>query len=559
MKRIPAKLQALSLIWHILALTALLLTLGWVLLSSLTFFSNDTGLRFLQVRSLIAQQWQTFAVPYPARFLDPDLVHTPYYYAYSLLDNDIYLNITPFLPLFTSFLYGIVGKWALPIIPVLGGVATAVATYRLGVLAQIRYPKLLLWMTVLATPLLFYSLELWDHSLATACAMWSIYGLAQGTITRRWQPILWGGIAAGIGLGQRPEMYVYALASAVGFVLVTWPRWRDWVVYGIGGLIGALPVWVSQYVWVGHPLGMVVAPPLFGYGRPSAYPVQSYSGVTITPAIKIGRLLLYIESRDPWTFLAALLVLSGAFLLIFALRLPRLRKPQIVISSMVLSLVGYSLFLIQARDHLLPGLLTTLPLFGLALAYLDRDADNVQTRPVYHLVLIAALLFMGLMVTVWPAFGGEQWGARYLLPLYPLFLFLAFYAQTRWHLLLPQTMRMVFGGLLIAGLIVQLAGVYRLFVKHTEQIADKAVVTARGTDLILTNSPFLPSFMAALDDKMFLYVDDPQDIIDLVPRMKAHQINQFTIVTVTGLPLTIPTQVGDVEVREISPFVYQLR
>ncbi|MEZ4646180.1 MAG: hypothetical protein R3E31_26245 [Chloroflexota bacterium] len=199
------------------------------------------------------------------------------------------------------------------------------------------------------------------------------------------------------------------------------------------GVLGTLPVWWLQYRWVGHPLGMAFAPHFFGYGRPEAYPVQSYSDVTITQAIKISRLLLYIEARDAVTFLAALFVIIGAFLLIMALRVPRWRQRRWLWSGLALSVLGYGLFLWQAWDHLLPGVLTTFPLFSLALAYVDRSDDPRPTHRVYQLPFVTALSFLGVMLAVWPAFGGEQWGARYLLPLYPLLLLLAFYVVTVWN------------------------------------------------------------------------------------------------------------------------------
>ncbi|MCA9978353.1 MAG: hypothetical protein KC413_21480, partial [Anaerolineales bacterium] len=347
---------------------------------------------------------------------------------------------------------------------------TAVATYKLGVLTQVKHARWLLWAAVFATPVLFYSLELWDHTLAAACAMWAIYGLAHGIRSGRWQSVVGGGVAAGLGLGQRPEMYVFAIALAVGLLVAAPRRWRLWLAYIGGGVAATLPVWWLQYRWVGHPLGMAFAPHLFDYGRPQTYPVLPYSGMDIPPAVKIGRLLLYIEARDAATFLAALLVIIGAFIIVFALRVPRWRQRRWLYSGLVLSGLGYGLFLWQAWANLLPGVLTTFPLFSLALAYIDRDDDSEATRPIYQLVLVTALIFLGVMLAVWPTFGGEQWGARYLLPLYPLLLFLAFYVATIWERPLPKTMTVLLGGLLLFSLLLQLSGMHLLFSKHQEQI-----------------------------------------------------------------------------------------
>ncbi|MCP4426762.1 MAG: hypothetical protein GY803_19900, partial [Chloroflexi bacterium] len=424
MKVASGKIASFS---HIAVLTLVLFLLAWASISSLTFLVGDTGLRFLQARELIAHNWQTFAIDYPAHFLDPDLQFTPYYYAYSVIDGEIYFNVSHFFTLIASFFYAWLGTAGLSLMPALGGALTAVAVYRLGVLTQVKYPRLLLWTAVLGTPILFYSLELWDHNWAAACAAWAVYGIARGMMNGRWQPIAWGGVAAGIGLGQRPEMYAFAIALGVAVMAVNWSQRRNWLAFVGGGIAGTLPVWLLQYWWVGHPFGLAFAPHFGGYGRPDSYPAQSYDGLTITPSVKIGRFLFYIQSHDLLTFGAALLILLGLFALIFSLRVPAWRRPGWVWGSLLLSAAGYALFSLQAQNTILSGLLTTFPLILFALAYLDKSDDAPATRSIYLLALLTAVTFIGLMLIAWPAYGGKQWGARYLLPAYPPLLFAAFY------------------------------------------------------------------------------------------------------------------------------------
>jgi len=274
------------------------------------------------------------------------------------------------------------------------------------------------WASILMTPLLIYSLELWDHSWAAACGAWSVYGIVRGIMRSRWQPIAWGGVAAGLGLAQRPEMYVFAIAVGLALVASTWLQWRNWLAYLSGGVAVTLPIWFFQYQWVGHPLGLSFAPHFFGYGRPIIYPVQSYSNITITRALKISRFLLYVQGQDVLTFGAALAVILGLFLLIFSLRIPTLQCSRWLWGSAILAVLGYGLYAIVAWNTLLPGLLTTFPLIAFAWAFLDSSRDTNETRPVYLVTQLTCLFFLGLMLTVWPAYGGTQWGARYLLPVY---------------------------------------------------------------------------------------------------------------------------------------------
>ena len=546
---------------HIVLLSLTLFSLAWISFSSLAFFASDTGLRFLQIRELIAHRWQTFAIDYPARFLDPDLQYTPYYYAYSLIDNQVYLNISHFLPWLASFLYASLGPIGLSIVPVLGGLFTAVAVYRLGVLAQIKHPHLLLWATVFGTPIVFYSLELWDHTLAAACAAWAVYGAASGIMNGRWQSLAWGGAAAGIGLGQRPEMYPFALALGMALIIVIWPQRQKWLAFIAGGIIATLPLWFLQYRWVGHPFGMAFAPHFFGYGRPESYPVQSYSGVPIPPAAKVGHLLFHI-SPQTITLVAVFSLIIGVFTLVFSLRLPALRRPLWVWGGLSLTLLGYGMYAIHAESNMLIGLITTFPLIAFALAYVEQSHDGSGVHPIYRLTWTTALLFLGMILAFWPAFGGDQWGARYLLPAYPLLLFTAFYSYEIWSQKAERPyankLRIVFIVLLSTSFILQAMGTRLLLLKHNEQIPLRNAVIELPAELILTNNLFFPSSMSSLDDKLFMYVDSEEDWEILIPRLAQHDISRFALIPTDAIPITAPEQIGNIHISQISDFIYKL-
>ena len=115
----------------------LLWGLSWWLNQSVSIFVGDNGVRFIQIRELIANQWQTLAINYPGRVFDPELLYVPYYVAYSVVGNEIFFDITPFMPWLASWGYAALGVPGMMLVPVLGGVFTAVAIFRLGQLSQL--------------------------------------------------------------------------------------------------------------------------------------------------------------------------------------------------------------------------------------------------------------------------------------------------------------------------------------------------------------------------------------------------------------------------------------
>ncbi|MCP4420327.1 MAG: hypothetical protein GY805_27290, partial [Chloroflexi bacterium] len=273
------------------------------------------------------------------------------------------------------------------------------------------------------------------------------------------------------------------------------------------------------------------------------------------------RFLFYIQSHDLLTFGAALLILLGLFALIFSLRVPAWRRPGWVWGSLLLSAVGYALFSIQAQSTILSGLLTTFPLILFALAYLDKSDDAPATRPIYLLALLTAVTFIGLMLIAWPAYGGKQWGARYLLPAYPPLLFAAFYGYTQRQQRLErpyvQTLRIMFIVLLGMGFVMQALGARLIFNSRAEQVPFRDSVTAVPADLILVNDPFFPSAMSSTD-KMFMYVDGEQDLQTLIPRMAQADIRRFALMTAEGTPLIMPEQVDQIVVKQISAVIYEI-
>lgn len=548
-------------ILHLVIIALILFGLGWIILSPLTFFSNDIGLRFLQIRMLITQNWQSLAIPYPTE-LDPNFQHVPYYYAFSLVNGRLYLNISPFFPYLASLLYAGLGLPGIVISPIIGTLFTAWGVYKLGVITQIRRPLLTMWTAVFATPLLFYSLQLWDHSLGTGLSTLGIAWVAQGMIThKRWQTAV-GGMLLGWALGQRPELYLFVIVIGIAWTVT---NLKDFKAIGAligGGLTGALPVWLLQYVWVGHPFGMATATHLFGYGKPASYPVTPYSEVIITPAIKMGRLLFEIESRDPVTFSAAILALIGLVLIVFAVRVPKYQKTAVLYTGTAFTLLGYLAWIVVAWEGPITGLISTITILAFAVTIVNKSEHTKASIHAYRFVLITAVLFVTFMLLLWPSFGGTQWGARYLLPAYPLMVFLAFYA-VNYHAeelkrSLQKTLNTSFMLLIITGGILQFTGVHHLYAGLDEMAAVRSTLDDMPTDLILTNHPFLPSFLTSIEAKSFLFVKNNDQLTTIIPQMAQNNIRTFALLPIESDDFTVPKKVDDIIITEIESTLYQL-
>jgi hypothetical protein len=535
-------------------------TVSWWLNRSISIYVSDTGLRFIQIRELIANQWQTLAVSYPGRMFDPELLHVPFYFAYSVVGDEIFLDITPFMPWLSSWGYAAFGVAGMMLVPVLGGWLTAVAVYRLAQLTQLPRPHLVMWLAIFASPMFFYSIELWDHTLATAAAAWSVYWLAKGIKQQEQRWLLLAGMAVGLGLGQRPEMYLFAVCLGVGLLLVNGWQWRTFLVLIGGGLVTAVPIWVWQYHMVGHPLGMALATNLLGYGAP---PVPTASGADLPWSVKTGRKLFVVEARDPHTFLASILVVIGLILFLLVVRLKRWQRPILWWWAVGMFLLGYILYFVRVfMVDGLNGALAVFPLILVALLFVERTIDKRPFPLVYELVFSVTFIFFAAMIIVWPAYGGLQWGWRYLLPFFPLAVFLAFYNYhtlvETWQGWRGPLLKKIMISVILVSVALQAAAFHMQVNRHQYNETMRDGVAALSVDVIVTNGKYFPSEAASLDDRIFLYVRDSTDMPKLIERFWARGITEFAVVPLDAIPLPVPVQVEKLSIQETRPFVYEL-
>ena len=542
-------------------LSILLFAIAAYFASSLTFLLSDTGLRFIQIKALIANNWQSFAIEYPGLQFDPELRHTPFNYAYSLLDGELYFKITPFLPLIASWFYAAVGPIGLIIIPVVGTLVTAVSVFKLAQLTNLPHSKWLLWVTAIATPMFFYTFELWDHTIAVACASLSIYGVSYAHVKNKKLPAMLGGIALAIGLVQRQEMYIFAIAIGLATLINFWPQWPLLFSLIGGAFLGVVPLWILQYQWFGHPLGMALASNLLGYARPPYYSFNP-EAIPYSRAATLGRFLFFIESKAFLPFCATLLVLLGIITIIFCLRVDKWRNPKILYLGFVFSFIGYGIYIyLASQAAILSGFVTTLPIIVLSLAFVDRSIDENPYRNIYQFnLLIALFYFLGMAIST-PVDGGLQWGSRYLLPMLPSLIYAAAYTYHAYnqslHGKIKSALNQVTLGLIGLSFLVQMTGLYVQVDQHNQAKTLHNTITALPTEVILTNAPFMPTHIASVENKTFLYVEEEDDVAKLIQRLDQANISQVAVIQLDAIPLGIPSNVGGLTVTQVDDFVYE--
>lgn len=206
------------------ALALLVIYAGLSLLCSPSgFLGTDTGGKVATVKMMSERGDFDPDVGYWAAEWDPDAtVHGLYYTSHV---GDRYTNVTS-LPMVLAArpLYDLGGYRATLLLPMAGAILAAFAARALAErLKQGRgWPAF--WIVGLASPLVIYALDLWEHSLGVACMAWAVVAVFDAVERRTtW----WQGLAAGLLFGaaasMRTEAFVYVaitLAVACGALVL---------------------------------------------------------------------------------------------------------------------------------------------------------------------------------------------------------------------------------------------------------------------------------------------------------------------------------------------------
>jgi hypothetical protein len=301
---------------------------------------------------------------------------------------------------------GTTGMVGLSILGTLGAAAAAAALARR---LDPRLPVPTLYVTALASPLLFDSTLVLAHTLGAAAAGAAAVGLVRHHESAHsaspWLAAVAAATAATVLL--RGEGLLLALAATAVFaVLAAARRSRPWALVAatLAGATG-LAIVVDQW-WEGRIVGHGIALP----GPPSE--AVSWLHARIDALSTTTLRADYGGGRTP-----ALLVAGAALLLVAAVALRRgTGGGRIAVPAAVAGAALVAVWSTATSPSPVPGLLLAFPALWVGLVA-GRWADVPLAR---GLVLVAGLFAVAVAATQYRQGGGYEWGARYVALALPL-------------------------------------------------------------------------------------------------------------------------------------------
>jgi hypothetical protein len=530
--RNPLALLAAALVLAVYTVAILVIPEG-------AFWSPDEGAKFIQLESLGWRGGFAYEIPYAAKELDPGFELYPArcapvpLYPVPLGADGAQFHWPMAFPLLSRVPLAVFGLRGLYVVPLLSGWLTALAAGQLMRAWSDRLSPAAILLVGLATPVCFFSLTYWEHTLTTFLALAALCAVARrSTVDARslWLPALL--LTASVLL--RVEMLAFAGALlAAAWRLTDMPRarpqgrGRSWIA------VSALAV-----------LALLAAVPQRQLAYFTHLPEALRGNLAKLPHLHGALAAVFVDAPGNQAPIVGWLARRLAFVAFLApIVSVFIRSAWIEGAVLLAALVGtfdFSLSLAIREPYLsLHGFLAVSPFLVFAVYALPpalRERQRSQLVIAGTGVLYAVLGFAAILTF---KFGGDgsyatglEWGNRGLLTLYPIATVLALAAlQAYWRSTRPPLLKgavsLTVAVLMLLGVLLEARGVWLLY--ESRQLAASWEVALRGPLPVVTDAWWLPADLAPFfTTHPMMCVKKPSALGSWLDGAQAHGVEGFT-------------------------------
>ena len=514
------------------------------------FWITDNANKFLQVQALADSRYTNFSIPWPGQVVDPDFVYNPLPYYFTRVESGkLYSVFSPVFALISALFFVYLGHWGLYLLPAFSALAMLAGLAQVArlVAQRIAVGHVAVLAAGLCTPVFFYSLVFWEHTPAICLGIWSVRYLLQFLADAVSKHLCLGMAAAGLSVYFRDEFYLLCLVLALctAFYAST-GRLKILVSSALILFASLLPLWLFQWLTIGHPLG-------YHLNTHLSIAADWVDHLAARPRVFYN---LFVAS-NPIPTLSLVLALPFILAFVFSPRLapPVWQKAVPIYSALALISAGLSLggyfFYASPIDYMLKSsnaLFAAAPF--VALAFL-RTADS-DAFPFRRWIWLVASSFAALYALAAPKVGsmGIHWGNRYLLILYPLFAVLAAGNLIDW---LGRQRSYFSVGVLAVGAVLALSfaaqvyGISILAEKKAFSHRLNSQMRQRSEEVVITNLRWVPHALCGeFYQRPFFYVATPRHYEHLLQRLSDRGYKSYIFLTQhRGGPLQPTVEVED--------------
>ncbi|MCF7811189.1 hypothetical protein K9N50_09410 [bacterium] len=499
------------------AIAALYLIL-WLILPKPSFWGIDNGIKFQSARSFAATG--EIGIPYHGLDFDPQGAFCPITKPFGGLKGGVQVPVfsVSFIIL-SGIFYFIFGNIGPHLVSLLGGWACLLSAWFLWT----RYkPKndgcLFLLILGLGSPLLFYSLTLWEHTIAMALVMLSfaflihdqsdpVIDITESQNTRYWE-VTASGILVAFAALFRTEA-VFCVAIPLFYWRATERTMQDSGRYLVGFAAGIVVLLLLNQWQTGdliplHVISNIKANRVFGYGYnylfgtrlDNLYAVvfqgfaQKYKSFILLAPLVITAVWRGWRYERDWGYYLAAGILGVWGIYFFSLL--HTKNP-----------IAYTM---QSS-----GLLWVVPFVFLAILPLKSK----RVGRFWRLIWIMPIAYFIIISAATPIIRGIHWGPRFIILALPLMLLTASTRAQRWWNRHSIT-RPVIVVLILISIANQFYSYNLLWKQRTENAALNRWAASVGSEPSLTNMWWLPGDVSTLSDRFPWFLTDTPGRVQVV-------------------------------------------
>ncbi len=481
--------------------------IAFLLLPPAPVWISDSGNKYMIMRNLASHGSAEFLHPLP------ELFHYCGFHFQQIANGRIYSFFPEFFPRLTLPLWLAGGDGAVSVIPQLCGALTLFFTLKLA-------PRNIFPVTALAvaSPLLFYSVQMWEMVPAAAAIT------AAAWLFRR-KSLFSAGIVFGCSVWMREEVYLLGAALTVSMLMQK--RHREIFPFALGVAIPVIILWGVNFHLYDNIFGLHGAKYFVNNAPESSFLPQKIRDVLFN----FYQQLIRFETLPP-AFAATSAV--AAFTAGCVPDFTSWKKWKLLTCTIGGAVaVCSALYLWQSSDPLFSTVQTAGLLIGCPVMFpLLANWRALLKSPQKNISLAAWTLFIFIITLPFflnPHDIGLTWGSRHCIIIMPLASVLSGYALCK-NFRDTQIRHIIAALLLISGAIMQIWAVTALAeVSKKTAALDKMLCDAPG-DVVVSDLFFLPEMTPHLPQKkLCLEITDSGRTQRLLNFLKQKKIPGFTL------------------------------
>jgi len=507
------------------------------------FWSEDAGVKYLQVVNLIRSHWTDSSLRYPGEAFDPGFEFNPLFgTATYIKSNKIYTPYPLPFAFFSSLSYMVFGFPGLYLLPLLSTIVLLMIVRHLGsLLLDRRGASAATVIAAFASPLFFYAFTFWELNVAGCIMCAGLIFFLHAERGSRPGRIVLGGIIMGMAIFFREESILFLLALIIVRFAINRNR-RVGMLLILSSVIPLAGFLMLDYL----SRGQVMAHLFHNIEtRPREF---SSLGAFLGYKWNLVWELIFSAHPNPWMSVA-LATPAILFIVTWAVRWRGKRDPResgsgagpdtgselILLTLLSLVLGSHLFYLLLLYTSKFPIRLSMVTNGLLAFSpWVVFGACPPQNKAGAHADFFwISLIFIALLCLAVPTSGGLQWGPRYLVVIYSLLVLISFASFSSWRRIATykKWLTFLFSALVVLGAVNEFFGLMLLKSKKDFNARALAYLRASPTETVISIPWWIPLSMAPVFyEKEFFLVRNPQALYRLIERLREKQRKGFVLI-----------------------------